>query len=263
MRLFFELVQRSFQRQMAYRAATLAGLVTNFFFGLLRVALMVALYGARPQMAGFSLAAAITFTGLSQALIGVQSLFGWYELMNSIYTGAVASDLLKPVGYFRFWLAQDLGRAVAQLLLRGLPMMAAYALLFGLTTPRSILQWLAFGASLALSWVMSFSYRYLINLAGFWTPNATGMVRLGFILLYFFSGFLMPLRFFPEWFNHLCAWLPYPYMVNTVLEMFLGVLSGPEIGLALLRQAIWAVILVLACDVALRAGVRRLVIQGG
>ena len=119
MRLFIELAKRSFQRQLSYRAATFAGLATNFFFGMLRVAVMVALYQTRGEVNGISLRGAITFTGLTQALIGFLSLFGWYDMMNSIYTGAVASDLLKPMGFFNFWLAQDLGRALAQLVLTG------------------------------------------------------------------------------------------------------------------------------------------------
>jgi hypothetical protein len=36
MRLFWEISKLAFQRQLTYRAATLAGLATNFFFGMLR-----------------------------------------------------------------------------------------------------------------------------------------------------------------------------------------------------------------------------------
>ena len=43
MRLFYELVKFSFRLQFTYRAANLAGLATNFFFGLLRAAVLVAL----------------------------------------------------------------------------------------------------------------------------------------------------------------------------------------------------------------------------
>ena len=35
MRLFWELIRLSFRLQLTYRAANLAGLATNFFFGLL------------------------------------------------------------------------------------------------------------------------------------------------------------------------------------------------------------------------------------
>jgi ABC-2 type transport system permease protein len=206
---------------------------------------------------------AITFTGLTQAVIGFLSLFGWYEMMNSIYTGAVASDLLKPMGFFRFWLAQDLGRALAQMLLRGFPMMAAYALLFGITTPQGVGQWLGLLAALTMAWLLSFAWRFLVNLAGFWTPDAKGVGRLAFTMLYFFSGFLMPLRYFPDWFQQLCSMSPFPSMVNTVVEVYLGVVQGPSLLLALGMQVFWLLVLGLACKLTLQAGVRRLVIQGG
>lgn len=263
MRLIIELAKLSFQRQLTYRTATLAGLATNFFFGMLRVAVMIALFGTRGDVNGFSLRDAITFTGLTQSLIGFLSLFGWYDMMNSIYTGAVACDLLKPMGFFRYWLAQDLGRALAQLILRGFPMMAAYAVLIGISYPSGYDRWAVLVFSLILAWMLSFSWRFLVNLSGFWTPDARAIGRFGFVLLYFVTGFLMPLRFFPDWFVHLCDFTPFPHMVNTVIEVYLGVLKGPELTFALIKQLGWVILLIFACQLTMRAGVRRLVIQGG
>jgi ABC-type uncharacterized transport system permease subunit len=40
MRVYLHLTHLSIHRQIAYRVATLAGLATNFFFGLLRVAVI-------------------------------------------------------------------------------------------------------------------------------------------------------------------------------------------------------------------------------
>jgi ABC-type uncharacterized transport system permease subunit len=74
---------------------------------MLRAAVLVALYGGRSQVADISVQGAITYTGISQATIGILSLFNWYLLMNSVYTGEVATDLLKPISYYTFWLAQD------------------------------------------------------------------------------------------------------------------------------------------------------------
>ncbi len=263
MRLFWELARLSFQRHLTYRAATLAGLLTNLFFGLLRAAVLMALYGARQEVEGLSAGDAITFTGLTQAVIAFLSLFGWYEVMDSVHTGDISSDLLKPMGYFSFWLARDMGRAAVNLVLRGLPVMAAYALFFQITVPASGLQWTALGVALILSWLLSFTWRFLINLSAFWTPNALGVARFGFLLTWFLSGFLMPLRFFPEWFVRLCHLTPFPSMVNTVVEVYLGVLTGPALGQALLVQAVWVAALVGVGQLLLRAGVRQLVIQGG
>ena len=263
MRLFWELSLRSFQRQLTYRAATFAGLTTNFFFGLLRAAVMVALYGARTQVAGISLQNAITYTGLSQGLIGFVSLFSWAELMTTVYTGSVASDLLKPVSYYGLWLAQDFGRAVAQLLLRGLPMMLAYALMFGIPVPAGFGQWLALLIVLVLAWLVSFSWRFVVNLAAFWVPNAVGIARMAFMASWFLSGFFMPIKYFPDWFGTMCQLTPFPHIVSTVIEVYLGLLTGYDLFVAILMQVAWAVLLIVLGQVILRRGVRRLVILGG
>jgi ABC-2 type transport system permease protein len=261
-RLFWELARLSFQRQLAYRAANLAGLLTNLFFGLLRASVLLALYGARQEVAGISRTAAVTYTGLSQATIAFLSMFSWYEVMNSVHSGDIASDLLKPLGYFRFWLARDVGRAAASFLLRGLTVVGAYALVTEMVWPAPG-QVPALIAALFLGLMVSFGWRFLVNLAAFWSPNALGVARLAFILSWFLSGFAMPLRFFPEWFKRICYLTPFPHSVNTIVEVYLGLLDGTALLRALLGQLLWAVALAVVAQLVLRAGVRRLVIQGG
>lgn len=263
MRLFWELARLAFQRQLTYRAAALAGLATNLFFGLLRVTVLLALYGARPEVAGYSVQDAITFTGLSQASIAYLSIFGWYDLMNSVYSGEVSADLLKPLSYFRMWLARDCGRSLAALLMRGVTLMAVYALVVEIKLPQSGWQWLAFTLSVILGWLLGFAWRFLVNLAAFWSPNAKGWGRFAFGLPWVLSGFYLPLRYFPDWFISLSHFTPFPAMLNTSIEIYLGVLTGTALFQALLAQMLWIGVLILLCQWILRAGVRQLVIQGG
>jgi ABC-2 type transport system permease protein len=263
MRLFWELVKTSFRLQLTYRTANLAGMATNFFFGLLRAAVLIALYGEQQQVSGISLPAAITYTGLSQATISILSFFGWWEVMRSVYSGDIAADLLKPMSYFFYWLARDLGRGLASLLVRGLVIMLGYALVFDIVLPQSFGHWALVVLALALGFLVSFCWQFFVNLAAFWTPEARGIGRLGFSFSWFLSGFIMPLRLFPTWFQQLARWTPFPSMVNAVVEIYMGVLTGPEIVRTLLMQALWAVLLFAAGQLVLRAGVRHLVVQGG
>jgi ABC-2 type transport system permease protein len=263
MLLFWNLCWLSFQRQLTYRISMIAGLATNLFFGLLRAAVLVALYGARTEVTGITLQGAITYTGLTQAIIAYLSLFGWYELMNTVVRGDIASDLLKPLNYFTFWLGQDIGRAAAGLSLRGFTLMAAYALIFRISLPASPEQWLGLALTLILAELVSFAWRFLVNLSSFWTPNALGFGRFAFGIALFLSGFMLPLRFFPDWFTRLCALTPFPSMINTVVEVYLGVIKGPEMWLAILAQAGWFIGLALLAQLVMRLGIRTLVIQGG
>ncbi|MCA1554140.1 MAG: ABC-2 family transporter protein, partial [Chloroflexi bacterium] len=126
--MYLALARLAFQRQLTYRAATLAGLATNAFFGLVRAAVLVAMFGARDSLAGYTVRDAITYTGLTQALIAYVAMWGWWDLIRSIRTGEVASDLSRPMDFLGYWAAQDVGRGAAQMLLRGLPMMVLYGL---------------------------------------------------------------------------------------------------------------------------------------
>ncbi|PYE55711.1 ABC-2 type transport system permease protein [Deinococcus yavapaiensis KR-236] len=261
--LFAEIARRSVRRHFAYRAAAVAGLVTNVFFGLLRASVLLALLGDRGSVDGLDAKALVTYTGLTQAMITYLSIFGWYDLMNTVSRGEVASDLLRPVSFLGFWLAQDVGRAVAGLVLRGATLMAIYALLFDIFVPTDLRAWAALLLSLGLALLVSFGFRFLVNLAAFWSPDARGIGRFAFTLGMFLSGFLMPLRFFPEWLQTAAKFTPFPSMLNTPVEVYLGVLKGRDLTLALLTQALWAAALLLLARLVLSRATRKLVLQGG
>lgn len=263
MRLFIEVARRSSQRHLTYRASALAGLATNFFFGLLRVAVLLALYGAQTNVEGYSVTDVITYTGLTQAMIAFLSLFGWFELMQTVHSGEIASDLLRPFDLFRYWLARDLGRALVNLLLRGVSIMLIYALIFDLPYPSSLAAWLLVILSLFLGWLVAFSYAFVVNLSAFWSPNAIGIGRFFFVIGWFFSGFLMPLRFYPEWLQTLAFWTPFPHMLNTIIEVYLGILSSADALIALAIQGIWALVLIALGQLVLLKATQRLVVLGG
>ncbi len=263
MELFWHLVKLSFKQQMAYRMALWAGLATNLFFGLLRAVLLIALYDGRGEVNGLSIGAAVNYVGLSQATIAFLTIFGSMDLMNTIYTGAIGSDLLKPVSSFILWMGRDFGKSLVNLLGRGVLFLLCFGLFYPIQAPGSLEQWLLLGISLVLSWLVSFAWRYLINLAAFWTPDARGILRIGFTLSQLLSGFIMPLRLLPDWFTAAVQFTPFPSMVNTSVEIYLGTLQGAQVWNALWLQLVWFLALAALAQVVLRAGVRRLVIQGG
>lgn len=263
MGVFGRLVLTSARRQMAYRVAMWAGLATNLFFGLLRAAVILALYGGKESVNGLSIAGAITFVGLTQSLIAFTTIFGSMDIIKSVYSGDISSDLLRPMNFYRYWLGCDLGGSLVNLVSRGLVFMALFAIFYPILFPQSITIWLSFLVALALSWLVSFSWRFLVNLSAFWTPDAVGIGRGLFGLAQILSGFFIPLRLMPEWFGRFCEFTPFPSMVNTPVEVYLGVLTGWDIVRALGFQALWLILLIVICQVVYRAGLQRLVIQGG
>jgi ABC-2 type transport system permease protein len=264
--LYLALFQKSFQRMMTYRAATLAGIATNFFFGLLRAYLFIAVFAAsgQTQIGGYSLRDAITFTALTQVIgMPIAILQWWWEVMRTIRSGEIVSDLTKPFHYFGFWLARDLGRAAFHFIFRGLPILLFFPLFFELRWPDSLAHWGLFLLSVLLAVLISFCWRFLINLSAFWFLDAMGIGRFAWLTMTFFSGFLVPVAFFPDWLRYVVNLTPMPAMVNTPIEVYLGIVQGTELWAALGSQLAWAVGMGLLCEWVYRRGVRRLIVQGG
>jgi ABC-2 type transport system permease protein len=262
-RVYLVILLMSFRRQRAYRAADLAGLVTNGFFGVVRSSLFLALFAARPSARGYEIDEALGYVWASQALIMPLYLWGWVDIAQTVRSGDVAGDLCRPVDYFGYWFARDVGRAAYHVLYRGLPTLALGALLFGARPTGHAVNLLAFAPSFAFALVISFSIRFLLNLTAFWTTEVKGALALAVPFVNLCSGFLVPLEFFPPWAREAAAALPFAGMVATPVGVLLGRLQGPALALALGRQALWAGALVLAARLLLRAATRKLTVQGG
>jgi len=263
MNSFKATVRTSFRRQLTYRAANLSGLATNLMFGFFRAAVLIALFHEQTTVNGLSIQGAITYAGLTQALIGYLSFFHWFDLMQTVYDGQVGSDLLKPMNYFLYWLGIDTGRALGSLLTRSLPLFVIFAVFYDVILPKSVLQWGAFILSVIFSLLISFSWRFIVNLAAFWTPNALGIGHFAFGLSWTFSGFFIPLALFPDWLAEFSRLTPFGASVYIPIQIFIGNVQKQALVESLLIQLFWIVALILLDHLVLTRGIRKLVIQGG
>jgi ABC-2 type transport system permease protein len=74
---------------------------------------------------------------------------------------------------------------------------------------------------------------------------------------------VLPLTFFPAWLRTIAHALPFASIMQTPIDVWLGKYSGAEVAGVLAVQVVWAVVLLGLGRVALRAGSRKLVVQGG
>jgi ABC-2 type transport system permease protein len=263
MRLYWEVARRAMQRQLAYRTENLAGLVTNSFFGYLRAAVFLAVYQTTSSVSGYDAAAAVTYAWVTQALIMVVAMWGWWDVELTIRTGDVVSDLAKPFSYLAFWLARDLGRAAYFVLFRGMPTLLVGQVLFGLHWPSSVGAWVALSVSLVLAVLVSFGWRFLLNVSAFWTTDARGLGAIALGLSTFLGGFVVPIRFFPDWLQPLVLALPFAAMTQTPTDLFVERVHGGDVIPLLLHQVVWAVILLAIAQLLTTLATRRVTVQGG
>ena len=263
MRLFWEVAKRTFRRYSTYRAAAIGGTITSTVFGIIRASILLAVLREQEVIGGFDAVDAVTFAIVSQALLHMGLMGGHLPLADRIISGDVVTDLYRPTDLQLFELAGDLGRAVYQGLSRCVLPIGAGALLFDLRITSAPSMLALFAVSLVLGNVATFAHKFLVTLATFWTLDYRAPSQMAVVVGMFFSGFAVPVTFFPGWLEDVSRLLPYVGMVQIPLEILLGKLSGGELIVALGSQVVWCGLLLAGGRAVLAAATRRVVVQGG
>ncbi|WP_254885785.1 ABC-2 family transporter protein [Streptomyces sp. NA02950] len=266
MRLYAAVAVSAFKRYATYRIATVAGVFTNTVFGFILAYTYTALWDERPHLGGYDLSQALTFVWLGQALLAATAVMGGgvqEELQERIRSGDIAVDLYRPVDLQLWWLAGDLGRALFQLLGRGVVPLTLGALAFRLTLPASPLTWLWFLLSVTLGVCVGFAVRYLVALAAFWLFDVAGLSMLSGLLCLFFSGMILPLHVFPGRLGEVARALPWSAILQVPADVFLEEHRGAGLLWAFGFQAAWAVVLLAAGRLLQSVATRKVVVQGG
>jgi ABC-2 type transport system permease protein len=257
---------RAFRRYSTYRAATVAGIFTNSVFGVIYSYAYLALWTERPHAGGYDAGDAVTYVWIGQALLMTVALWGGGttdDLAERIRTGDVAVDLYRPVNLVGWYLAGDLGRAAYHFLTRGLGPTVLGLLIFHIALPGSPSAALGFMVSLLLAVLTSFAIRFLVAGSAFWLLDQAGVKMLSGVFALFFSGMALPLVIFPEPLRSIALALPWASYVQTPSDIWLGKDTGTDLLAALGLQALWAGVLLVACQTLLSAATRKVVVQGG
>ncbi len=255
-----QLVRAGFRRYASYRQAAFAGLTANVVFGFLRAAVLVAVLAQQGTVAGYDIPTAVTYVWLGQGLLSVVQLWPELEFSKRIRSGDVVIDLGRPWDLTAAMLATDLGRAGHAMVVRFIPPMLLGIVFFPFRWPQRPVTWLLFLVSIVLAVVVSFTIRFMLSATAFWMLDAHGVLSVWGAVSGIVVGLIVPLAWFPQWAQAVLAWTPFPAIMQSPIDVFTE--RGDVVAL-LGHAAIWSVLLFAACKLMLRAGAKKLVVQGG
>jgi ABC-2 type transport system permease protein len=263
LRFYFEVARTAYRRQLIYRWANFTGLLTNIFFVTVFSYVLIALYQARPQVAGYDVLDSVRYTWLIQAMIMVMTPFGWSDLMQTIRSGEVVSDLSKPCDFYWYWFSREMGRNFYYLFFRCIPTYLAGMVLFRIGLPGTWQSWLCFALAFLIGAMIGVAYRYLYNVFAFWTLQAKGIVTTAQVIALFFTGSYVPLPLFPDLLRVIASWLPFYGLMSLPAEILLDKINGVAVGFEIARQVFWLIALTLFVRWLTTRATTRVIAQGG
>ncbi len=265
MKKYLKVSAKSFQKQAAYKVEYFLGLLNGLLFIFIFTSLWKAIYTqSSPNiLAGSFNLESITTYAVMAMVIKISFSMDDNATALKMRTGALVMDLIKPIRYYYFYLAESLGYSLFHLFSRGIPLLVFSLFIFNIHLPTRPENYLLLLLSGALGYGILYNINYLIGLLAFWFIEIFSfqLMKYGFFTL--FAGGILPIDFFPDAIKPFIACLPFPHILYTPTAIFMGHLPAEEIWPAITTQLVWVILLSFCSSLGWRAAIKKLVVQGG
>ena len=256
---------------LQYRAAALAGAGTQFFWGFIRIMILLAFYQSSSESQPMDFADVVTYVWLGQALLALLPWNHDLDLERQIRDGGVAYELLRPLDLYGYWFMRTLARRVSSASMRSVPIVVFAGLVlpwvglesWRLAPPDGLVAALLFVVAMVVAIALGCAITMLVHVSLLWTISGDGVARLMPALVTIFSGLVIPLPLFPDWAQPFLNALPFRALADVPYRVYAGGIPPAEAVPAIALGAVWAVVFVVVGRLLLARGQRALVVQGG
>jgi len=167
------------------------------------------------------------------------------DVAGEISRGDLSNYLTKPISYFRYWFTRDLSSKALNIIFASFEAILLYFLLkppfFLQSNPLAVLLFLI---SLIFAIFIYYNLVFLFSMFPFWQPEqAWGAIFLFFIFSDFLGGGIFPIDILPLSFQKILYSTPFPYLLFTPLQIYLGKLTIAQSLKSLFVGGFWALAL--------------------
>ena len=201
MKTYVSFFRMRFLTLIQYRTAAWAGIVCQMMFGLMRVMVLMAFYASGSGNQPMALSQAVTYVWLGQATLGLLPWRVEPEIADSVLSGKVAYEMVRPIDLYSMWYARTLANLCAPTLLKSVPQFFIALLIlpggYGMKPPAPAAA-AAYLASLMLAAALSAAILNLVHALILILQKSDGLVRTVTVLAEVLSGEIIPLKLMPE-----------------------------------------------------------------
>lgn len=215
------------------------------------------LYSGKAMYNGFTGEGILTYFVISFFIQSFIPRWITMEIGWGVKRGEIINVFLRPVGFRTYFILYAFGDVIFTFIFMGLPIIVFTWFGTSLLPCGNVM---LFAFSLIVSYGIAFNLFYLVGLISFITTNIWGIFLTFDLVNLFLSGALLPIRFMPEWLVLLIRVLPFRYVVDFPISIWI---TGKADVYELLIQIIWLVTLSILTKCIYRQAVSKLDIFGG
>ncbi|MCB9030110.1 MAG: ABC-2 family transporter protein [Deltaproteobacteria bacterium] len=264
--VYVAFIRNAFLKMLAYRLRYYTGILTYLLFVSVYFFIWKAVYSSKTPLEtinGFTFTEMVTYVAVGWISRSFYFSNIDSEMNELVRTGQISVFLLRPVNFQTMMFAQAIGESLFRFFFFSIPIGVVILYVFPIQPPASLETFLLFCLSTLLAFGVLVAVNFIIGLLAFSLKSIDGVMRAKHNLLQLFSGLLLPLSFFPTWFQSLLDFLPFKAISYIPLLVYLNKVPQAEIWGVLAGQLFWIVALVFIGILLWKKAMAKLSVQGG
>ncbi|MCR8642484.1 ABC-2 family transporter protein [Paenibacillus sp. N1-5-1-14] len=257
--LFYVLARKTYVSNLQYRGAHMIKNAASLIFGFMYVAIWAGI-GSSSELGAKAAVGMTAYIAFNQAVLWITGFLpAGLGIEQSVRTGQIALDVMRPTHLFTQKLSQAWGQVAYQFVYKFLPIYILYYFMFSLSLPNQVSTYLWTTLALVMAAYISICIQYMIGLISMWTTESRWLYWVNYALSMLISGFFIPIEWLPAWLRTISLASPYPSMLYYPTNLYLGRIAPSVLFISLL----WCIGFTFFCLLMTRFLQRKLEVQGG
>jgi ABC-2 type transport system permease protein len=262
---WWTILRISLEERLVYRGDFALGTLMRFLPLVTQIFLWGAIFEAvqdttgKSTVAGYSYGDMVAYYLLTQVSRAFSSMPGLAtSIALQIRNGEIKKYLVQPVDLISFLLLGRVAHKVVYYVVAAGPFALVFFLCRGYFSgwPDAV-TFLAFLASLVMSFLIGFFLEATLGMLGFWFLEVSSLLFVYMLFSFFLSGHMFPIDMLPGYWATLVRALPLQYLAYFPAAVFLGKLQGADLAWGLALEAFWVVFFIVLCRLTFYLGVKR------
>lgn len=263
MKKYLYIIKTQIIKSMTYEFNVYGNIIMQTIIMITSVYFWRALYTGRSAVNGVDVGSMQTYIIISSALSVLLITNVERRIGRSVEKGSVATDMMKPISLFGMFLAEDIGSIIALIFQNMLPILLIGSLMIKVPVMADIRNLPMFVISVVESFLINWLIAALFGMMAFTTINNNALIQVKKHLIRLLAGSIIPIWFFPESVSKVLSALPFVYIYQLPLSIYIGRGDRTAMISQMRIQFIWLVILSALFFYAQSRITRKVMVQGG
>lgn len=250
-------------RSLTYKFDVYGNIIMQSIIMLASAFFWKALYAGNDSVQGVGVSDMMVYTVVSSMISVVLTTNVERRISNSVSKGTIAIDMMRPVDIYKVFFAENLAGVTTLIFQNLLPILLIGSIFIGVPVPASKEAFLLFVLSLFMSFCINWFIAVIFGMFSFKVIEMDALIQVKKHLIRLLSGSIIPVWFFPESLKNILSFLPFVYLYQLPLDIYIGKYDSASLTKGLIMQELWVVVLYLMFRFFKKKAEDKVMIQGG